>query len=367
MPCPRSAERKSTVTKPSSLGLVQTRGLVLVVLITLGPSLANAAPMLVDPSVGTLDLVTPNPLEQAKINTIDGLAFDAFGNLFGVLENSGSAGAVVAIDKNTGLVTPLVTGISRADHIAFHPSGDFFVSSEVGGFSTSNRIYRVTPTYNGSNVPVSATKQSLTTSIGIRGPEGLIVNETTNAFGNAGDLFIAEDSTSGRILRVDPNSGTTTILASGLNRPEGLDFGDFGGALPGALYAAETNENRIVRIAADGTVTSFGSPGAVGLTNPDNADFGPDGFLYVSEDRGVPNSRIVRIAADGTHSVLITGFGQAQGMEFDPANGDLYIAEQDFDRVWRVRFVPEPASVMQAMIAAALLGMGGMFRRGRRR
>ena len=76
----------------------------------------------------------------------------------------------------------------------------------------------------------------------------------------------------------------------------------------------------------------------VSLTSPDNVEFGPDGYLYVSEDRAGPNSRIIRIDANGTHSVFASGFSQAQGMIFDPASGDMYIAEQDLDRVWRVVF-----------------------------
>ncbi len=92
------------------------------------------------------------------------------------------------------------------------------------------------------------------------------------------------------------------------------------------------------------------------LTNPDNAEFGPDGFLYTSEDRSEPNSRVVRIASDGTHSVFATGFGQASGLIFDPQSGDLYIAEQDFDRVWRVRFASSPVPALSTLAVAILVG-----------
>ena len=78
----------------------------------------EAAPVLMDPAVGTLELVTPDVAQQAMLNRIDGLAFDGFGNLVGALEIFGSEGAVVYIDKATGDVANLVEGISRADQIA---------------------------------------------------------------------------------------------------------------------------------------------------------------------------------------------------------------------------------------------------------
>ena len=45
---------------------------------------AVAVPELVDPVDGSLTLVTPSPAEQAKLDQVDGLAFDAFGNLMAV-------------------------------------------------------------------------------------------------------------------------------------------------------------------------------------------------------------------------------------------------------------------------------------------
>jgi sugar lactone lactonase YvrE len=323
----------------------------------LAPAAAFAQPVLTDPGAGVLELVTP-PSEAAKLNLIDGLAFDAYGNLLGCLEITGTGGAVVFIDKATGLVTTLVTGISRADQIALHPSGDFFVTSEVSGASTTARLYRVTVGYGPGNVPQAATTTaaSLTTSLAINNPEGCAVLETTGAYGNAGDVLVAEDVNPGRILRVDPATGTTTVLASGLRRPEGLAIGDFGGALPLGVVTAETLDNNVLGVAAGGTVSVLGTPAAVSLAAPDNVEFGPDGFLYVTEDRTAPNGRILRIASDGTHSVFAGGFGQAQGMIFDPANGDFYVAEQDSDRVWRVRFgataVPDADATAEARTGA---------------
>ncbi len=325
---------------------MKRNGLISVVLVLTGlvglARVTTAAPMLIDASVGTLELLTPDPGEQAKLNQVDGLAFDSFGNLFGVLEISGSDGGVVYVDKVTGSVTKLVSGIRRADQIALHISGDLFVTSEVQPASRTDRVYRVTVGYDMNNVPdpSSTSATSLTTSLAINNPEGLIVLETNNLFGNAGDLYVGEDMNPGSIFRVQPSDGTSTTLISGLARPEGMAFGGFDGGP--ALYTAETSDNNVLRIESDGSSVVFGNPASVNLSGPDNVEFGPDGFLYVSEDRSAPNSRIVRIAANGTHSVFATGFGKAAGMAFDPENGDMYIAEQALDRIWRVRFNAPP-------------------------
>ena len=314
------------------------------------PLSARAGPQLDDPSAGTLELVTLSLGDRWKLDKIDGLAFDSFGNLFGALEVPGLLGGVVHIDKFTGEVTRLAFGIPRADQIALHPSGDLLVTSEVRPPSTSNRLFRVSVEYDADRVPVSASRSSIGTSLALDNPEGLVVLEGSGDFGLSGDAIVAEDRNPGRILVIAPDGGHASVLVSGLRRPEGLAFGDFAGARQAALYAAETSNDNLLRVDPQGAVAVLGNPAAVGLRRPDNLEFGPDGFLYVTEDRPAPNSRIVRVAADGTHSVFATGFGQAAGLAFDPASGDLYIAEQDLDRVWRVRFHPALVRIERLLI-----------------
>ena len=312
--------------------------LILLGALSLASTEALGQPVMVNPADGTLTLVTPSAAEQAKLGRVDGLDFDPFGNLMAVLEISDATAGAVYIDKLTGAVTTLITGVSRLDQIALDPSGDLWVTREVGGPSTSNRIYRLVVGYDGSNTPIptGTSLTTLVTSENVDHPEGLVVLESASAFGNAGDLYVAEDGVSGGVYRIEPATGTATLLSGDLNRPEGMALGTFSGQAPSALYVAVTLDHVIKRIEADGTTTTFGDPAAVSLTSPDNVEFGPDGYMYVTEDRIAPNSRIIRVAPDGTHSVYATGFDEAQGMIFDD-NGDMYVAEQGLARIWRIR------------------------------
>lgn len=341
------------------------------------PQAVLAGPVLTNPALGTIRLVAT---DASALDEIDGLAFDAYGNLFGTLEIDKDAGGnprggLVYVDKLTGTITNLISDIDRADQIAFDPTsstattGRFYVTSESrGAASTVDRLFRVEVSYN-AGLPQSVTKASVATTTGLLGLEGLVVLEhDAGAYGSAGDIFVAEDSPLAAvhgIAHITP-AGVTTVLtpngnpAFNLNRPEGLAFGDFHGALAQALYAAETSRDRIVRIDPTGAVSIFGMPTAIGLESPDNVEFGPDGFLYVSEDRGSGLGRIIRIASDGTHSVFATGFNSPQGLAFDPASGDLYISEQGNQTIWRVSFattVPEPSTL--ALFGTGVLGLIG--------
>ncbi|MBL8480646.1 MAG: SMP-30/gluconolactonase/LRE family protein, partial [Rhodocyclaceae bacterium] len=152
--------------------------------------------------------------------------------------------------------------------------------------------------------------------------------------------------------------------AAGLPRPEGLAFGDFGGALAPALYGAVTTSGRIVRLGADGSVTPVGSAGM--LNAPDNLVFGPDGRLYIGEDpqNGNP-ARLFAMSADGTLDLIADGFTTLQGLAFDPASGDLYIAEQSTSTIWRLQFGPGADLPLPGSASLVALALGGLALRRR--
>jgi sugar lactone lactonase YvrE len=154
----------------------------------------------------------------------------------------------------------------------------------------------------------------------------------------------------------DPADGTLILVTPSaseqakLDQVDGLAFDAFGNLLaPLEIFGANGG---IVDL-SDGR--RLRRQQYARLTRPDNVEFGPDGYLYISEDRSAPNSRIIGVAADGTHSVYATGFGQASGMIFD-TDGDMYIAEQDLDRVWRVDVPDVPGPFVPTVPALATPG-----------
>ena len=299
----------------------------------------GAQPMLVDPAVGHLELVSSSPV----LERVDGLAFDAYGNLFAALETAKPNGGVVYVDKATGAVTDIAIGITGSDQIKFHPSGTLYATNEFAPGLTSNRLFEITIQYSPANIPLSGSFNDISTDTGIDNPEGLIILQQPGAFGPTGTVYVTEDKVAGRILKIDMTQSPATVTSlvdetQDLQRPEGITFGDFNGVLPSmSLFVAETLDDNILRIDASGAVSVFGDPTMVNLERPDNLNIGPDGYLYVAEDH-TGLDRVIRIAADGTHELFGEGFSAPAGLTFDPFTGDLYISEQATDSIWRVVF-----------------------------
>ncbi|MBL8470292.1 MAG: SMP-30/gluconolactonase/LRE family protein [Rhodocyclaceae bacterium] len=320
---------------------------------------AHAVPSLVSPTLGTLELVAHDNLGLARI---DGLAFDRYGNLFATRETLDSSGGVSYIDRQTGAVSVIASSIKGSDQIAFAPDGALYVTSELSPQpSDVGGTYRLTIQYDAQQRPTGASKQFIaTTPTLLNNPEGLVVLDSASAYGSTGSLLIAEDRSGGRILQLDPASGAVVTLVdsgAGLARPEGLAFGRLAGSGTSALYAAITAASRVYRVDADGSMQVLAEAGsaALDLRWPDNLEFGPDGKLYAGEDQaGVPG-RILRFGAGGTVEAIATGFLKPQGMAFDASTGDLYIAEQGANSLWRLHFAPvaEPDGTLWAALALA--------------
>jgi len=350
-----------------------TSRLVVVLLFCCSSLLARpgwSAPILVDPALGSLDRLVQ---DLTNLPRVDGLAFDGFGNLFAALEVVGSDGGLSWVDTGTGVATRLISGISGVDQVALDPAtGELYITSELNPAQTTDRIFRVSVSYDAGQRPTSAVAQSLTTTLGIDNPEGLVVlAQDQGGYGNAGDLLIAEDKTPGRILTVAPGTDpapTSALVdsAAGLRRPEGLAFGDFAGNITDALlFAAQTASNNILGIADDGSFSVFGNSSAVSLTSPDNLEFGPDGYLYIGEDRANGAGRVLRADAAGNYEVIATGFSETAGLAFDPFSGDLFISDQASRSIWRLSFA-DPAQV-PAPTSLLLFGVGLLLLRRQRR
>ena len=172
----------------------------------------------------------------------------------------------------------------------------------------------------------------------------------STALGPDGGLYIG-DFRCNCIRRVSPG-GTISTFVSGIGTPLGLAFDSAGN-----LYVAAVTDNRLYKIAPDGTSSVLAGTGVQGysgdggpataaeLSNPHGLAVGPDGSVYFS-DRG--NSRIRVVSPNGIISTFAgdgsTGFagdgGPATAAEVHyveaiamGSTGNLYIADALNNRI----------------------------------
>jgi len=174
----------------------------------------------------------------------------------------------------------------------------------------------------------------------------------------------------GRVRKVGPDGIVSTVAGNGqfasgpdsgiavqmpLNGPWGLAL-----APDGSLYIAEWNGSKIRRVRPDGIMTTVAGTGVFGysgdggpataahLNAPIGLALGPDGSLYIGDAQ---NNRVRRIGPDGIITTVAGngagGFGGDGGPATNAmlnypsgvavsARGELYIADQDNNRVRRV-------------------------------
>lgn len=182
--------------------------------------------------------------------------------------------------------------------------------------------------------------------------------------------FLIADQGNNRVRRVAPDGTITTIAGTGV-----AGFSGDGGAatqaelnapsdaarLPdGSILIADSNNNRVRRVAPDGTITTVVGTGAASfsgdngpatsatLSFPTDIDVASDGTYYISDN---DNNRIRVVSPDGTIRTYAGDGTAGGGGDGGPATsaqlsgpssvsviagGGLLIAEGDGDRVRRV-------------------------------
>ena len=81
------------------------------------------------------------------------------------------------------------------------------------------------------------------------------------------------------------------------------------------------------------------------------------GALTLLAHNTVDLNRVDGLTVDrfGNLFAIATGFNKTAGLAFDPFNGDLYIAEQQSQNIWRLQFAPAAVPLPNG---AWLLGLG---------
>jgi sugar lactone lactonase YvrE len=188
--------------------------------------------------------------------------------------------------------------------VAVDPRGTVYVAD--GG--ENNRIRRIAP--DGTVSTFAGGAEGLRDG---RGAQAAFHTPSAVALDHLGNLYVA-DTGNHAIRRIGPDGTVTTVAGNGepgdadgkgaaarFNGPVGVAVDD-----AGVVYVADTYNDRIRRIAADGTVTTIAGgtrPGdadgvgpAAAFDTPSGITVAPDGTLFVA-DTG--NHAVRRIGTDG--------------------------------------------------------------------
>ncbi len=189
--------------------------------------------------------------------------------------------------NSAGVGTLFATaGLNSPEGLAFDATGNLYVAS-----FNNNTIERFTP--NGV--------ASVFASTGLSHPFGL-------AFDQQGNLFVANNGNN-TIQEFTPAGVGSLFASTGLASPRGLAFD-----AAGNLYAGNLSGNTIEKFTPSGASSVFAS----GITDPFGLAFGPDGYLYVSQNI----AQITKVSPSGVKSSIPTS-SAFRGLAFDSA-GNLF-------------------------------------------
>jgi sugar lactone lactonase YvrE len=216
-------------------------------------------------TAGYIAEITPAGVQSTFVSGLDkpsGLAFDSASNLYvacvgNQITNLG-IGEVIGITP-TGTQSTYASGLANPSALAFNSVGNLFVSVYTNGnplkhITSGGAIIKITP---------SGTESTFA-SVGNNADTGL-------AFDSFGDLFAANDSSSGYITEYTPAGSQSTYL-SGLNYPRSITFDNAGN-----MFVANSGNNSIIKITPVGAQSTFTS----GLDYPDGLAFPPPPPLQV--------------------------------------------------------------------------------------
>ncbi len=252
--------------------------------------------------------------------------------------------------------------LSIASWAAADTNGNVYIAD-----SDNNRLRRVAPNGTISTVAGSG-------SFSFSGDTGVAINaEIASPFGSAvdgsGNVYIA-DSANHRVRKIAPNGVITTLAGTGAESFSGDGGPAVNAALSfptgvvadgqGNVYIADSNNSRVRRVNAGGTISTFagnGTPGnggdgglatAAQLITPDSLALDAAGVLYIV-DRG--GDKVRKVGTNGVITLVagtgVAGFsgdgGQGANAQLDTPRGvavdgafNVYIGDTLNNRVRRV-------------------------------
>lgn len=190
----------------------------------------------------------------ANLDGPQGLAFDAAGNLFATGYNSGTV--VEFLNNGMGNLSTtamtFATGLTNPYYLAFGPTGDLFVANpgaaapEIRRYTAPNTSTTFETTANAAPIGLAFRNNTLFSSdtvnntiVGFSNASGDPTTRTTGtvltptglgalnapqalAYDNNRDVLYAANFGNNNIVRINPDTGASDVLFSGINGPTGL-------------------------------------------------------------------------------------------------------------------------------------------------
>jgi sugar lactone lactonase YvrE len=300
-----------------------------------------------------------------------GIVSDSVGDIYALSERWNaafrvSAGGVVTRVAGTGGLgdtdqegPALAAGLTYPHGLAIDAAGNLFIGDSINHLVRRVNRDGVMTIVAGSILPSPLGDDGPATHASLNYPDGLAVD-------SSGNLFIV-DTWDARVRKVDAAGTITTVAGNGVTGYSG-DGGPATGAqinqataiavdAAGDLYIADTGNQRIRKVSANGTITTVagngtagysgdGGPAAVAsLNSPGGVAIDAGGNLYIADmsnnrirvvnQRGiigtVAGNGVAGFAGDGG-AATSAALNAPNGVTFD-RSGILYIADRGNQRI----------------------------------
>ncbi len=271
------------------------------------------------------------PAIDAELNHPAGLAFDPQGNLY--IADSGNH--LIRCVK-LGVITSYARAATPTG-LTFDPTGTLYVADPSAG-----DIAVVPPSSAAWSIPIDALDVSYSSGLGLYVSAG---NEVVVAVGNTPVTLAG----GGNLAHGDGGLATEARL----NHPAGTSIDSSGN-----IYIADRDNNRIRRVAPDGTITTLAGTGVAGLSGdgglasdaqlsgPSAVTIDVSGNLYIA-DTG--NACIRKVTPDGTIST-VTKLGLiAPVYAVADSSGNLYIADSGAGKILTAGANGVPATLLSGL------------------